>query len=400
MPASEIQNETDFNAVNPREDTGVSRFPWRRVVIFLTVFTTVTLSANWLVCATWNYFMGNEEVPAWQFVPPLLTMTFIACVFLGRRYSNPGLRVAYRVAAVWMGVLNFSVFASLGAWVVLGVVAVLWLPVEPKFIGATFFGGAALASVYGFVNASWLRITRVTVKLQNLPAAWNGKNAALVTDMHLGNVRGAGFTRKVVQKIRELQPEAVFISGDMFDGVEADFDALLEPWKSLSVSAGIYYVSGNHEEFEDRAKFLDAVNRAGIRVLNNEKIESHGLQIVGIHDGETHEPELYKSLLQRAELDPNRASVLLAHQPKNLAIPAGEGVALQLSGHTHSGQIWPWHWLAARVHGKFVYGLHRFQEMQVLTSSGAGTWGIPMRAGTKSEIVLVRFEAESIAQPY
>ena len=393
MPASEIQTESDFNAVNPKEAANVSQFTWTRIAIFLTVISTITLGANWLVCATWNYFMGNEEMPAWQFVPPLLTLTFIACILIGRRYSNPALRIAYRVAATWMGVLNFSFFASMGAWIAWDVAAAFSLHIEPKFVGVTFFAAAALASIYGVINGSWLRTTRVDVKLRNLPAAWNGKRIALVTDMHLGNVRGAGFTRRVVTKLEQLKPEAVFISGDMFDGVEGDFDAFLEPWTKLSAPAGIYYVSGNHEEFEDRAKFLDAVKRAGIRVLNNEKIESNGLQIVGIHDGETHEPQLYKSLLQRAEVDRSRASVLLAHQPKNLEIPAGEGIALQLSGHTHNGQIWPWHWLAARVHGKFVYGLHRFQEMQVLTSSGAGTWGIPMRAATKSEVVLIRLEA-------
>ncbi|MGB8353536.1 MAG: metallophosphoesterase [Chthoniobacteraceae bacterium] len=394
MPASEIQNESDFNAVNPGEDASVSQFTWTRIAIFLTVITTITMGANWLVCATWNHFMGNEGFPAWQIVPPLLTVTFIACIILGRRFSNSGLRLAYTVSATWMGVLNFSFFASMGAWIAWDVIGALPLHVEPRFVGVTFFAAAALASIYGIVNGSWLRTTRVDVKLRNLPDAWNGKSVALVTDMHLGNIRGAGFTRKVVARLQELKPEAVFISGDMFDGVEGDFDAFLQPWKQLSVPAGVYYVSGNHEEFEDRVKFLDAVKRAGIRVLNNEKVESNGLQIVGIHDGETHEPQLYKSLLQRAEVDRGRASVLLAHQPKNLEIPASEGIALQLSGHTHNGQIWPWHWLAARVHGKFVYGLHRFQAMQVLTSSGAGTWGIPMRAATKSEIVLIRLEGE------
>jgi len=210
--------------------------------------------------------------------------------------------------------------------------------------------------------------------------------------MHLGNVRGAGFTRRVVERLEQLRPEAVFISGDMFDGVKADFDALVEPWKRLSAPAGIYFVCGNHEEFDDRTKFVDAVMGAGIRVLNNEKVEVNGMQIVGIHDGETDDPRLFRSLLQRADLDRSCASILLAHRPGNLAIPAEEGVSLQLSGHTHGGQIWPWHWLAARVHGKFNHGLNRFGGMQVFTSYGAGTWGVPMRVCTKSEIVLIRLE--------
>jgi predicted MPP superfamily phosphohydrolase len=260
---------------------------------------------------------------------------------------------------------------------------------EPKAIAEVFFGAAMLVSIYGLVNANRLRVTRITVKLSNLPAAWQGRNVALVTDLHLGNVRGAGFARRVVAKLQHLQPDAVFISGDLFDGTEANADALIAPWKKLSAPAGIYYVTGNHEEFTDRAKFIGAVQRTGIRVLNNEKVDVHGLQIVGVHDGEAGDPRQFRALLRQAELDGSRASILLAHQPSGLAIAEEAGISLQLSGHTHGGQIWPWTWMAARVHGRFNRGLNRFGKLLVYTSSGAGTWGVPMRVGTNPEIVLI-----------
>src|ERR1017187_7323554 len=98
-------------------------------------------------------------------------------------------------------------------------------------------------------------------------------------------------TRRVVAKLQQLQSDAVLISGDLFDGSKADLDALLEPWKGLSDPAGVYFVTGNHEEFTDRAQYLDAVERAGIRVLNNEKVEINGLQIIGVHDAELHAPD-------------------------------------------------------------------------------------------------------------
>ena len=182
----------------------------------------------------------------------------------------------------------------------------------------------------------------------------------------------------------------MLISGDLFDGSKADLDALIQPWKALSAPAGVYFVTGNHEEFADRARYLDAVERAGIRVLNNEKVEINGLQIVGVHDAELHAPPLFHALLRGARLDRNRPSILLAHQPLNLSIPDEEGVSLQLSGHTHGGQLWPWTWVAARVHGRFNCGLNQFGKLLVLTSNGAGTWGAPMRVGTISEIVLIR----------
>jgi hypothetical protein len=264
---------------------------------------------------------------------------------------------------------------------------------EPKIIADVFFGLAMLASLYGLVNANRLRVTPISVTLANLPAAWKGRTVALVTDLHLGSVRRAGFTRRVVAKLQSLEPAAVFISGDMFDGPEAGPDALVKPWEKLSVPAGIYYVTGNHEEFGDRRNLIAAVQRTGIRVLNNEKVDVEGLQIVGVHDGEAGDPREFRARLQQAKLDGSRASLLLTHQPSNLAVAEEAGIALQLSGHTHGGQIWPWTWLAARVHGRFNYGLNRFGKLQVYTSSGAGTWGIPMRVGTKSEIILIQLQA-------
>jgi len=394
MPASDIENAGNYEGETPETKEGATRFTRRRITIFLSVITTIFLSANWFVLATWNYFRGSAEIPAWEIIPPALSLAFIGAMFLGWRFTGLWLRILYRVTATWLGILNFAVFASCAAWIFSGIAAVLSLRIEPGIFAIAIPTAAVLAGIYGIVNAAWLRITRVTVRLPNLPAAWAGRSVALVTDMHLGNVRGAGFTRRVVARLTELQPAAVLIGGDMFDGVKADLDALLAPWKKMSAPHGIFYVTGNHEEFDERAEFIGAVRRAGIRVLDNQKMEIDGLQIVGIHDGETHDPAVFRALLRGAGLDRARASILLAHQPANLAIPAEEGISLQLSGHTHGGQIWPWHWLAARVHGKYVHGLHWFQRMQVLTSYGAGTWGVPMRAATKSEIVLIRLEPE------
>jgi predicted MPP superfamily phosphohydrolase len=330
------------------------------------------------------------EMPVWEIIFPGLTLAFVAATLLGRRYSSFGLRLLYRISAVWLGVLNFSFFASCAAWIISAAAALLPVHFEPKIIAEAFFGLAIFTGIYGFVNANRLKIVHVTVNLKNLPIAWRGRTVALVTDLHLGSVRRARFANRVVAKIQCLQPDAVFISGDLFDGPEANPDTLVEPWRKLSAPAGIFYVTGNHEEFGDLAELIDAVQRSGIHVLNNEKVDVHGLQIVGVHDREAGDPRQFRALLQQAELDGSRTSILLAHQPSNLPIAEEMGISLQLSGHTHGGQIWPWTWAATRVHGRFTYGLNRFGNLLVYTSSGAGTWGVPMRVGTKSEIVLIR----------
>jgi hypothetical protein len=270
------------------------------------------------------------------------------------------------------------------------------LGLDRHVIAGVFYGLALLASVGGFFNAAWLRVTRVTVELHGLPSDWEGKEVVLMSDLHLGNIRGAGFTRRVVRKVMSLKPYAVFVSGDVFDGPKADYDKLVEPFRELTAPAGVYFITGNHEEFSDRAKYIGAIQRTGLRVLNNEKVTVQGLQIVGVHDGEAVEPEIYRKILQDAAVDRNSASILLVHRPSNLSIPEAEGISLQVSGHTHKGQNWPWSWVAYKVHGPFAYGLNRLGNLQVLTSSGAGTWGPPLRIGTKSEIVLIRLETAAV----
>ncbi len=135
------------------------------------------------------------------------------------------------------------------------------------------FGLALLAAVAAIINASVVRITRLTVNLPGLPENWRGRTGALVSDTHLGHVHDVPFMREIVRKLNQLRPDVVFITGDMYDGTDGPIDLLAEPWKELTAPHGAYFITGNHEEFADRRKYLDAVTRSGVHVLNNEKIE-------------------------------------------------------------------------------------------------------------------------------
>jgi predicted MPP superfamily phosphohydrolase len=391
VPASKVENSPESEAQTVSAAPSRSELRHSRIFSFLAVGSMILLTGTLFVSATWNHFWKNSAPLAWVLVPLILTLTFIGTTILARRFSNVVLRLAYMVSAIWLGVFSLSLFAAFGCWIS----ALLLSPfdIAPKIIAGAFYGCALLASIYGFVNASTPRVTRITAKLANLPQAWQGRSVALVTDLHLGNVRGAGFTRRIVNILRKLQPDAILIAGDLFDGSKGDFDALVEPWKFISPPSGIYFVTGNHEEFSSPTPFVEAIRGAGIRVLNNEKVDIEGMQIVGVFDGELHDLQGYRNVLRRAGLDRNRPSILLAHQPVNMAIAEDEGVSLQVSGHTHGGQMWPWTLIARRVHGPFNHGLNRLGKLLVYTSYGVGTWGAPMRVGTKSEIVLIRLES-------
>jgi uncharacterized protein len=154
----------------------------------------------------------------------------------------------------------------------------------------------------------------------------------------------------------------------------------------------VYYIAGNHEEFYSHAEYHGPLVAAGVRELDNQKVDVDGLQVVGVHYADAAHPERYRQILRNAALDRNRASVLLLHAPVHLEVAEAEGIGLQLSGHTHGGQFFPYTWIAGRVWGKFIHGLQRAGNLQIYVNYGAGTWGPPLRVGTFAEIVLIKFE--------
>jgi hypothetical protein len=253
------------------------------------------------------------------------------------------------------------------------------------------FAVATLTTIYGLINAALPRTRRVKVQLANLPPSWRGRTAALVADTHLGHVRNMGFARRIVRAVQRANPDAVFIAGDMYDGTYADLPRLASPWSTLKAPRGIYFVAGNHEEFRSHDQYLAAVRSAGIRVLDNEKVVVDGLQIVGVHYHATFESQVFRDVLAKAAIDRGTASVLISHAPHRLDIPERAGISLQVSGHTHGGQFFPYTWFTSRMFHEFVHGLHRLGNMQVFTSYGAGTWGPPLRIGTTPEIILIEF---------
>lgn len=409
-----------------------------RLVVFISVIQAIIFLGHWFLYVTWASFWGGVVSLLWvKLALALLSVSFVGASLRGWYSFRPLARLAYSVAAVWLGVFSYCFWAAVLCWMLYGLSTVFRLDWTPAQIADVLFGAATLASLYGLINAGVLRVMRIGVALPGLPQQWRGRTAALVSDLHLGHIRNRRFLRRVLGRLKELKPDVVFIAGDLYDGTAGDFEKLAEPWADFLSSAheaesvlqdeisaqarvpavhnpgrssaataragtavlaphesfhGVYYIAGNHEEFYSHAEYLPALTRAGVRVLNNEKLELDGLQLVGVHYRDAIEPENYRAILRRAALDRNRASVLLLHAPVKLAIAEEEGISLQLSGHTHGGQFFPYTWIAGRVWGKFIHGLRRLGSLQVYTSYGAGTWGPPLRVGTKPEIVVIRFE--------
>jgi uncharacterized protein len=365
------------------------------IAVFATVFQVVMLLTHWFLFETWLLVWGPMSAVGQRTLTAsaaVLSFSFLAATLLAFRYNNLAVRALYRLAAVWVGALSFLFLAAVASWIVYGFVLVGAFEIPGRAIAIATFGTAALVAAWGVINANRVRVNKISAKLQNLPDSWRGRTAVLVSDLHLGHIYHRGFSEKIVRKISALRPDIVFIAGDLFDGTRVNAHEVTAPWKNLSVQFGSYFINGNHELFGGVSTFLEAVRSAGIRVLHNEKINVDGLQIIGVpYEHATH-AEHFRSVLRKIAVDPSSASILLTHAPDHPAIAEQAGVGLQLAGHTHLGQFFPFTWIAKRIYGQFTYGLSRLGATQFYTSSGAGLWGPPLRIGSQSEIVHITLE--------
>ncbi|HET9365628.1 MAG TPA: metallophosphoesterase [Candidatus Angelobacter sp.] len=372
-----------------------------RLTVFISIVQSIFFLAHLFVYLSWSRFFGAPVRSLWvKLAFALLSVSFVLASLRGWYSFRPAVRVFYVLSAVWLGFASFFLWASCLTWALYGVALLIGLHWKLQTVALVLLACAMLSAVYGLCNAALPRVVRISVTLPNLPAQWRGRKAALVSDLHLGHIRNYRFVQRVVRKISALQPDIVFMAGDLYDGTAANFERLAQPWQALTRPAqsgsdrplAVLYIPGNHEEFYRNEEYLPPLLKAGIRMLNNEKVELDGLQVTGVHYRDAHFAAQYQALLRGLRLDRDRASVLLLHAPVQLPISEAEGISLQLSGHTHGGQFLPWTWIARRVWGKFNHGLQSFGQMQVYVTYGVGTWGPPFRLATRPEIVLITFE--------
>jgi predicted MPP superfamily phosphohydrolase len=389
--------QAGFAAVQELEQGDIRLKAWP--VLGIAIVQSILLLAHWLLYSTWIDFCvytGPAFAMWFRVVLLVLACSFVVAALLGFYFNNFFVTALYRIASVWMGFLNYLFFAaclSRLAWWLLELSGLDANAAQHRPLIAWLFLDVAVAvSLYGLLNARRVRVRQFAIRLGNLPQAWRGRRALVISDLHLGHVNGAGFSKRIVALAARLQPDVIFIAGDFFDGVKADPERLAAPFKQISPPFGIYFSTGNHDEFGDTAGFLAALKNAGIRVLANEKVLVDGLQILGVRYHDTTFPIRMRPILEGLQIDRSVASILLNHVPNRLPIVEEAGVSLQLSGHTHGGQIAPFTWLTQRVFGKFTHGLHSFGSLQVYTSYGVGTWGPPLRVGTTPEVVLLQFE--------
>ncbi|MEW2398640.1 metallophosphoesterase [Streptomyces sp. NPDC046862] len=275
-------------------------------------------------------------------------------------------------------------------------------PADPSrrlFVSRVVGGAVAAATVgtvgygtYGVVRGP--KVKRVTVPLAKLPRAAHGFRIAVVSDIHLGPMLGRGFAQKVVDTINGTQPDLIAVVGDLVDGSVADLGPAAAPLAQLTARHGAYFVTGNHEYFSGAEQWVEEVRRLGLTPMENARRELPHFDLAGVNDvageDEGQGPDFTKALGDR---DTSRAVVLLAHQPVQIDEAVDHGVDLQLSGHTHGGQMWPVNYVAAAANPTLA-GLERHGDTQLYVTRGAGAWGPPVRVGAPSDITVVELASK------
>lgn len=344
-----------------------------------------------------------------------LSLSLVVSVPLVHWWENLLTSNFYVFAASWLGFLINLLLAVGLSWLVIGIVHLIAYKPHTQPIAIVFFVLAALYSIYGIWNAFHPRIRNLEVQIENLPAQWKNKTIVQLSDMHLGHVHRLGFLKSIIAKVNALNPELVLITGDLFDGMSGNLTSFVEPLNTLKAQRRIFYVTGNHETYIGVRRALDILEKTKINVLRNEVVELDGLQVVGISYPGVSGTENMRSLRKSwADFSTGKPRLLLFHTPTNikrkdenghdahsstywapdtsLAVNKEIGISLQLSGHTHKGQVFPFGYLTKLIYKGYDYGLHSEGSFSIYTTSGVGTWGPPMRTGNSPEIVVIKLK--------
>ena len=376
-------------------------------------FTRLKLSRSFAtaiaVVALLHLYIGlrllpDLNMPLWG-VLLSASVLIVSAVLIPLSMTTRSLERRHADRIAWIG---FSFMGAFSTFFVLTLMRDLLLLIAWPFFGANLGDWRALSAlgavgagiaitVVGYWNARRrARVVATEIPIEDLPEALHGFSIAQISDVHVGPTIKRDYVAGIVEAVNALDADAIAVTGDVVDGSVRELAEHVAPFAELRARHGVYFVTGNHEYYSGEAQWTREFRRLGFKVLTNEHVtlvhDGATLVLAGVADFHAH----HFNPMHRS--DPSRAlagaptahtKVLLAHQPRSAVAAEAAGFDVQLSGHTHGGQFWPWNHFV-RFQQPYTAGLHRRNKLWIYISRGTGYWGPPKRFGAPSEIALVR----------
>ncbi len=360
-----------------------------KFMIFIIIALIIIIGVHYFLYASYTRFFRITDPGLKRII--LIVLLFLAASFilasvLTRYADNTVTTAFYFVSALWWGTVVYLLMAAMAGWLVILAGSLLSLALPVRMIASLLLGAAVLATGYGVWNDTKFKLRQYDIIIQNLPSAWENKRIVQVSDIHLGVLNRVDYLNRLITQINRLQPDIVAITGDFFDGTGPDLDRFALPLNLLKAKKGTYFINGNHETYVGADKVEKALNNTTVRYLRDETVSIDGLTIAGMdYPGPLAAGRTDGFLDRIATAGP---LILLNHTPSQIDKAKRAGVSLQLSGHTHDGQIWPLGIFTRLIFGPYHTGLHRDGNYAIYTSTGTGTWGPPVRTGSSNEIAV------------
>ena len=351
-------------------------------IAFYSVFFAVLWGMHLYVGLRLGRLFGCQNTWMLLGACTLVALTFPVFSLLEKFNPTTFSMILYSAASIWLGI----VFLLLSILLFYEAVR-FFIPLKPQTAAFLITGIAAALSIYGIINALFITVKTVTIPMQGLK---NPLGIVQLSDIHVGTIHNSGFLTRIVDTTNALSPDLVLITGDLFDGIGPVNRQTIEPLTKLM--AKTYFVIGNHERYDDMEKIQSILPDTGVEILRNRIADFRGVQIVGV-DAPLRDGEKSNSVVGTLPIDRARPSILMYHVPVGIDEAVKAGIKLQLSGHTHNGQLFPFTLFAKLLYPQ-VKGLYTINGMHLYVSPGTGTWGPPMRIGSSNEVTLINLVPE------
>jgi predicted MPP superfamily phosphohydrolase len=386
-----------------------------KVLLVLAIILALTVAAHLLVYKSLVRLLiiNNPGLKISLLVAlVLLALSFMAAFFLLQWQENALTIGFYRLAAVWTALFLNLLLAVLLSWLICAAVWLAGTYPNTRLIAAGCLALAILLTGYGVRNAYHPVVKNLKIEFEYLPDHWQGQTIVQLSDVHLGHFYGPRYLNNLVRQVNSLNPALIFITGDLFDGMTKNISPFAAGLRRFKAEKGTFFITGNHETYIGVHRARALLSQTRINIIKNEVIDIDGLQIIGIgYPGvkDVREIEHLEKITQPSAAENPR--IMLFHTPTSITPGGGDGrdyhvatywvpdttfstvhnlgIDLQLSGHTHAGQIFPFNYLTRLIYRGFDHGLRRLGSFSIYTTSGVGTWGPPMRTGNSPEIVEV-----------